>query len=272
MPPEDFDNMVPTIEYFVHRNNTPNWKIIPSRISFNDITYVIGGQAVYNIDGQEIFVKEGDLLCVPKNSFRYAISPTLPHLYDCFSINFQMQTLGAGDSLVPLPLYSHIGIHTDIISKYKKLNETWLMRQAGYQMRGKALFLLILHRYMEMLIYNKDALQLDFRIDTAIRYIISHYTKPLTVSKVAEVVSLNPVYFGNLFKRVTGITFRDYLNMVRLNQAEDMLRTGEYNVTESALRCGFTDVFYFSRLFKKNKGVVPSSIKPTTGRSVNSFL
>jgi YesN/AraC family two-component response regulator len=105
-----------------------------------------------------------------------------------------------------------------------------------------------------------DTYRFDPRIKTAIRYITDHYAEPMHITQVARAVSLNPVYFGVLFKKETQMAFRDYLNMIRLNQAEDMLRTGEWNVTEVALRCGFGDVFYFSRLYKKHKGVPPSKI------------
>jgi YesN/AraC family two-component response regulator len=159
---------------------------------------------------------------------------------------------------MPFPLVTSIGISEDIIALYKKINEEWLRRSPGYVMRVRAFFMTILQRYMAMLVYEVDTYRLDPRVKNAIRYITDHYAKPMQITDVARAVSLNPVYFGALFKKETQMAFRDYLNMIRLNQAEDMLRTGEWNVTEVALRCRFGDVFYFSRLYKKHKGVPPS--------------
>ena len=163
--------------------------------------------------------------------------------------------------VVPLPVLSQIGTQNDIVSYYRRLNENWLSRTPGYNMRARAEFMLILQRLLAILVYDVDTYQFDPRVKQAIRYITDNYAEPLTISVVAEAVSLNPVYFGALFKKETHVTFRDYLNTIRLNQAEEMLRTRKLNVTEVAQNCGFTDVFYFSRLFKKHKGIPPSAVK-----------
>ena len=162
---------------------------------------------------------------------------------------------------MPLPILSKVGIYGDIISEYRRLNEYWLSRTKGYEMRTRAQFMMVLQKFMAILVYDVDTYNLDSRIKRAIRYITDNYAQPLAIATVADAVALNPVYFGALFKKETHMTFRDYLNTVRLNQAEDMLRARKYNVTEVAQSCGFSDVFYFSRLFKKYKGVPPSSIQ-----------
>ena len=87
----------------------------------------------------------------------------------------------------------------------------------------------------------------------------SHYSEPLTVQKMAELVNLSDMYFGCLFKQETGMSFRKFLTMIRMNRAEEMLYSGEYKVNEIADACGFSDVFYFSRLFKETRGFAPSN-------------
>jgi len=255
--PDSFSDAVPNMGYFNYRNSTPAWQIEPALTDFVDLTYVVGGQAEYTIDGRLYSVKAGDLLCIPAGSSRSATSRN-PACFESFAANFRMLTLEGENVAVPLPLISSIGIHEDIVSLYKRLNENWLRRSPGCVMRVRAVFMTILQRFMAMLVYEVDTYTFDPRVKTAIRYITDHYAEVMSISDVAKIVSLNPVYFGALFKKETTMTFRDYLNMIRLNQAEDMLRTGEWNVTEVGLRCGFTDVFYFSRLYKKHRGIPPS--------------
>ncbi|WP_372516736.1 helix-turn-helix transcriptional regulator [Paenibacillus silviterrae] len=67
-------------------------------------------------------------------------------------------------------------------------------------------------------------------------------------------------YLGKLFRINTGISFKEYLNQMRINQAEILLSTGGYSVTEVAERCGFHDISYFSNVFKSIKGCPPSSV------------
>lgn len=259
MPHDDFNNSVPVLEYFNYRHNSPAWQIEPAQTDFIDLTYVTAGRAEYIIDGKLYQVNEGDMLCIPKGSNRSA-SSAVPEAFAGFGANFFMRGTDGKEAEIPLPLITSIGIHDDVIGLYKKLNEDWLRRAPGYVMRTRAIFMLILQRYMAILLYEVNTYSFDPRVKAAIRYIADHYAEPMSITDVARSVSLNPVYFGALFKKETQMQFRDYLNMIRLNQAEDLLRTGEWNVTEVALRCGFNDVFYFSRVFKKVKGVPPSKM------------
>lgn len=256
---EDFDSSVPNIEYFIYRNNTSDWTITPSLTDFIDITYITSGTAVYTVNGKNMLVEEGDLLCIPKETARSAIS-SCPAQFSCFAVNFHMLKVGGGETFVPLPLVSKLGIKDDLIFQFKCLNEEWLRRRPGSVMQVRARFMHILQRLTEILVYEQDTYGFDPRIKTAIRYITDRYAEPISIREVAETVGLNQVYFGVLFKKETGMTFRDYINTIRLNQAEAMLRLGKFNITEVAQKCGFSDVFYFSRLFKKLKGVPPSSM------------
>lgn len=86
----------------------------------------------------------------------------------------------------------------------------------------------------------------------------NHYKEPLTVQRMASMFNLSDMYFGNLFKQETGMSFRNFLTLIRINRAEEMLYSGEYKIHEIADACGFTDVFYFSRVFKKHRGLSPS--------------
>ena len=258
---EFFDNAVPTLEYFINRSNTANWTIEPATTDFIDLTYVLNGCAMYTINGQQVRVCAGDVLCIPKNSERMAVSEN-PVEFESFAANFFLHDFKTGEEMeVPLPLISTVGVHGDIISLYRRLNENWLSRNPGYVMTVRAHLMLILQRFMSLLAYDVNAYQFDLRIKQAIRYITDNYARNITIAEVADSVSLNPVYFGSLFKKETHTTFRDYVNSIRLNQAEDMLRLGKWNVTEVAQNCGFSDVFYFSRLFKKYKGMPPSTLR-----------
>ena len=257
---DEFDNTIPTLEYFINRTGTPTWSIDSSQIDFIDMTYITKGGATYIVDGQKVLAEEGDLICIPKHALRVATSDD-PASLECFAANFNLHNLQGEEAILPLPLVSNVGIHGEIISYYRRINEIWLSRQPGYVMQVRAYLMLVLQRFLAMLVYDVDTYQFDPRIKKAIRFITDNYADSLTIGMVAEAVSLNSVYFGSLFKKETHVTFRDYLNTIRLNQAEDMLRTGKWNVTEVAQNCGFTDVFYFSRLFKKHKGMPPSAVR-----------
>lgn len=251
------NNTVVTVDYFNHRICNANWEIEEVVMDFVDISYVISGQAEYYINGTKHIVSSGDLLCIPYGSRRSATcSPdTLMELY---SINGKIRNIDGKDFELPLPLICNIGLHRDILDLYSNLKTVWTLKDPGYILRARGLYLMILQRFFQIIIFQKDTSIMDTRIKKTLHYMSNHYNEPLTVQKMAEMSNLSNMYFGNLFKTETGMSFKNFLTLIRMNRAEEMLYSGEYKIHEVADACGFSDVFYFSRIFKKNRGVAPS--------------
>jgi YesN/AraC family two-component response regulator len=132
-------------------------------------------------------------------------------------------------------------------------------------MKTRALLMLILHRLAEITLYNIDALPGDYRIIKATRYIALHYSEKLLVKNLAAQVHLDCVYFGQLFKRETGMTVHQYITQIRVRNAENMLQSGSHKVHEIAEYCGFSDVFHFYKAFKGLRGFAPSRCIPKNG-------
>ena len=95
----------------------------------------------------------------------------------------------------------------------------------------------------------------------AIRYISKNFAGNLTLEDVAEHVHLNATYFSTLFKQSTGSTFREYLNMVRIEESKRLLTSTDYSILEIALATGFEDQSYFSKVFKKHTGLTPKQYR-----------
>ncbi len=262
MKDEEYTDLVPVTEYHVHRICTPSWEIKEMIIPFIDLTYVLKGSAEYEIGGKTYILTAGDLLCIPRGTLRRAVG--IPSdLMECYPTNFYLYNHYGEEIDLPFPLITKIGHRPDLITMYRHLNEEWLRRVPGYQLKVHGHLLMILQRLFEIIIYKTDLGLMDNRIKKSIRHITEHYARPLNIQELSELTGLNPVYFGSLFKQCTGMTFREYLTSIRLNHAEDMLRSGEYNVNEVALLCGFTDIFYFSKVFKRSRGVPPSRVYKT---------
>lgn len=256
---QNYDDLVMSPWYYIHRRCTSTWVIEPSVIDFTDLTYITKGRGEYVVDATVYPVAPGDLLCIPVGSRRLAgVSPD--NLMELYSINGSVSRCEGKAASLPFPILTHIGLHQDIISLYRELNAAWLLRDPGYMMKVRALVLMILQRYLQIIVYQDDTGTMDHRIKRVLRYMIDHYSEPLTAQSMAELVGLSTVYFGSFFQQETGFSFRQYLTSIRLNHAEDMLQSGEYNVSEVSAACGFSDIFYFSKVFKESRGVPPSKI------------
>lgn len=99
--------------------------------------------------------------------------------------------------------------------------------------------------------------QQELRINTICRYIMSHFSDPLTVEKVATVSGMSTSNFCKFFKKATGKTFSDYVNEIRIQEACILLRETERKVSTIASDCGFETLSYFNRVFLAKKKCRP---------------
>lgn len=99
-------------------------------------------------------------------------------------------------------------------------------------------------------------------IKKSVTYIRNNYMNSITLQEAADVAGFSVYYFSREFKKVTGLTFVTFLNMVRCENAAKRLRKGA-NVTDVCFSCGFKELSYFSRTFSKIMGVTPSSLHKT---------
>ena len=83
----------------------------------------------------------------------------------------------------------------------------------------------------------------------------------LSLSSVANAVSVSPNHLSTLFKSKIGVGFSEYLTGVRIRQAKRLLITSDLRVSEVGERVGYQNMEYFSMLFKKNTGQTPSQYR-----------
>lgn len=255
----DFNDIVVDIHYYNHRICTPDWEIIPRVTPFINFTYVVSGQGEYIVNGTRHTVHGGDLICVQKG-YNESASVNSEDLMDCYCVNAYVTDLLGNDTPLPFQVVTPIGIHMDIIALFQELTAAWLLRDPCYKLKARAIFMLILTRCYQLVFRHDYQSNMNKRIKMVLQYVIDHYAEPITAEDMAKMTRLSTLYFGTLFKKETGQTFRQYLTSIRLNQAENMLCSGMYNVSEVAVECGFSDVFYFSKVFKEHRGVAPSEI------------
>lgn len=91
-------------------------------------------------------------------------------------------------------------------------------------------------------------------------YIKLHYMEDLSVEQIAASLNIDRRYLLRLFKREFGITLINYIIRTRLDAAYDFLKKG-FAVNKAAIMCGYTDVYNFSKMFKKTHGISPSDVK-----------
>jgi two-component system response regulator YesN len=93
------------------------------------------------------------------------------------------------------------------------------------------------------------------------QFIDQHLGDNITSIDMARYLFLDPSYFSRYFKRMTGLTFTDYVHQHKMKVATKMLKISSQNLESLAVGLGYSDRTYFSKVFKKYVGTTPSEYK-----------
>ena len=95
-------------------------------------------------------------------------------------------------------------------------------------------------------------------------FIEENYTRKIEIAEVAALANLTSAAFCRYFKRMTRLTFTQFLNQYRVNQAQKLLLAGS-NVTEACFASGFEGLSYFNKIFRRVAGENPLQFKKRFG-------
>lgn len=105
------------------------------------------------------------------------------------------------------------------------------------------------------------------------QYIKEHIASPMDYDEIAELTGLSPRYLNRLYKRYTGKSLKEYITNTRVERAKHLLAETSMTVGQVAETLGYSDIYFFSKQFKKYTGMPPSSLRakavpaePHTGR------
>ena len=99
------------------------------------------------------------------------------------------------------------------------------------------------------------------RLHFVLQYIHDHLTERIEVDTLSRKAYLSRNIFFKWFKEQFGITPLEYITRERIRLARELLGQEKYTISQISLQCGFTDVNYFVRTFKKSEGLTPGAYR-----------
>ena len=141
-------------------------------------------------------------------------------------------------------------IHRDVVNG--ALNSAFLVSARAYQFSMLA---------AQTLLSSSKAITPSSPVRKAAHYCQEHYSDPVSVQEMAQIAGYSRYHFSRLFKSSEGISPGEYLNHLRIKKAAELLQTTSLSVKEIANACGFHDLNYFCRTFRKALGVTPGSFR-----------
>lgn len=104
-------------------------------------------------------------------------------------------------------------------------------------------------------------------IRVVIQYIKKNYYRDLPIGEIADLVNLSPSYLGNIFRQYVGTSLVNYIARIRVKNAKELLSKSNSKIYEISQMVGFSNSYYFSRIFRKITGMTPLEFRNSKGIS-----
>ncbi|WP_458787611.1 helix-turn-helix domain-containing protein [Vallitalea sediminicola] len=246
---------------------------------FYEVYYLKEGSANYLIEGELLSVKAGDVLLIkpyllhktlyPNNSnnIRYLISfnKTYFNYLPEDDISWFLQVFGQS--------YPIIRLDTETKRKWNQNLQIIRMeakeKRNGYNFRihsiMQELFLTIKKNGNSKPTINKDLTTTEQKILEVIGYIHSHYEEKLSLQLLGERFYISSYYLSHRFKYMTSYTLIEYIQLIRIKKAQELLETTKLRTIDICENCGFGSISQFNRVFKKVCGISPGKYRRNNG-------
>ena len=230
------------------------------------IHLVVSGKGVYQVGGVSHTLQEGDLFLVkPNQLITYAADESDPWEYYWVGFNGAC----ASKLVQQMPFSDARPVHhcKDLHAVREALYNIYLSR--GPEPQCEALMTGYLYIFMaHMMKEARDTMpnvgsSSSQYVLAAIKYIQFNYSHDISVDYIAKAVGVSRSHLYRVFMSNVGQSPIDYLTNYRVGEACSLLKSSNLSIAEIAVSVGFFDQFYFSRVFKKVKGVPPSKYLAT---------
>ena len=224
------------------------------------LVYAADGQAEYRFStGERCRVSSGDvLLLFPSAAYSIVTDGEFKH----YTVNFDIYEDSSDIGFFKKPYYL---IHADNSEQYKQsfkhFSSLWGNKKTGYEM----LCMSCLYELLSLMCF--DIYRENFgdtahlRLQPAKEFIEKNYRDTIRLDRLAALSDMSVTNFRREWTRIYGETPLQYRDRILIACAREYLLSGYYSVSEVADKCGFDDVSYFARFFKKHTGVSPGAFK-----------
>lgn len=239
-----------------HCSKENNWHDNP------EIQICTGGEGAVLLDGEEFPFRKNDIIVVNSDVIHYTGTKT-SLTYSCLIVGTAFcKRIGIDPRKYSFSPYIKSQALADMLSE---LTEIYAAKDTPFRIaRLNSIVLRILielaeHHIAEELPAAEEPKSFE-TVRSAISYIRMHYREKIRLDDISEAVLYDKYALCREFRRLTGQTIVWYLNHYRCLQATDCLSEG-YTVAQTASLCGFDNLSFFTKTFKKHIGKLPSEYK-----------
>jgi AraC-like DNA-binding protein len=282
------------ISLYTVNNEEPNIQILPCHWHEEfELIYITKGIGTFKVDTRSYILTEGELLFVNSKELHSAFSANDCYCnYYAFVFNLKFLENSTSDLCTEnyiKPLLLKTKKLENIISGRKFLEKqcieilkniitSFAEQKPCYELFIKAqlyTLLFLFYSYNAIIdctseISNKPNVNLAV-IKDVLRFIDHNFSQTITIEAIAGIANLSKFHFIRVFKATTSMTPTEYINMIRINEAEKCFQTTNMNITDVANFCGFNNLSYFIKTFKNYKKITPYKYKKLYSSGIIDF-
>ena len=242
------------------------------------LIYIRKGIGMYLLDSDLRPVNQGDIILLPPK-VSYSFSET--ELGDEYNANvdaviLRFDNAWLADLLAVFKTMNKVVLKIrEIENPYAVEGPKWMKMSALLDELSKAgatRQAVIILDLLELISSRKDmvrilhaaqyeSLSLEERKEKIERYISTNFYDKVSLEEVSGYLGMNRTYFCLFFKKHYGKGFADYMNDLRVDKAAAMLIQGDRQIAEIARECGFKTAAYFTRAFRRSRGMTPGEYR-----------
>ena len=251
----------------ISRPKLPTWRP-KGRVDWQ-LVYISAGEGHFYLDGHEVIVPAGNMvLYQPKQEQHYYFLGKDRSQY--WFVHFTGRQVKSILKHYEIPLDGYI-LHTGITYEYedlfRRMRDELLECSFCYEESLTYLLrelLIIMNRRMKQGIPKISGF-VQKEIDHAEAYFKEHYNEEISIEQYAASRNMSTSWFTRCFRDIVGVPPLKYILDQRMRNAMILLETSDSTITEIAHTLGYENPMYFSRVFRKAKGLSPSKYRKTYG-------
>ncbi len=241
-----------------------------------ELTLITKGSCTYHVHLETYDVGEGDLLFIPPAEL-HSINVAPNGYMQSRTYVFHMDFLGTNSAdICALRYLTPISRHTIVLpciirkehpayprlmELFQEMDRVYKETPPGYEMVLKALLLCVTAVLLPYKETESMRPQLEDehteKLKLVLEYIGEHYSEELSIPQLSRLCFFSEYHFMRFFKKYTGISCLEYIKNLRLEKTASLLAKGGKSVLDISLLCGFSNLSYFYREFKKKYGMTP---------------
>lgn len=235
----------------------------PHYHNYFEVYFITEGSCTYFINNKTYRMRKGDVILIPDGVMhmtRYGDS-----VHSRMLINCPMHYIPASvrhDLPSMMYLYRNPNIFSTLFDLFHKIEKEFnnpdRFSDEILRCYTEELFFLLARNHNTC----KPGSTGNEYVEHAIDYVQENFTSEISLGLVAGMCSVSPEHFSRMFKKETGFGFNKYVNLLRLQKADMMIRQHpKTQIINLAAQCGFTDSNYFSVKFKEVYGISPKELQ-----------